>query len=240
MRDSQVDPWSLVVEGRLEEAVSAYTMLYSRDPSPDLLFNRGVLLLEMRRPDIALTDFRRLIQEEGPSTMPDGYLVFLGICHWFLDSPQEALLAWKRSLSAPYTDAGGGLEAEAVLLYAGTRLEDLDAVAEARQALRSHQSATGGSWHAAATSFLLGNTTSVDLRTALSSVAHPALRARWECQADFYDGIRALSDSSRVRFSACMKKAASNRAAILEYGHHIGRWEETRGFPVPAFQIDGS
>lgn len=251
------DPWQLVVAGELGRAIEEYTRRYNDEARPSHLRNRGVARLLGRDYDTALEDFERAASMEDARLQGASDLVFQGVCHWCLGRPQPALRCWRRSLDTRYTDPSGGVESEAVLYYAGLRLQDSSLVKEPLALLRKrwrrhlqqqrriqdrgylthHDLVHPGlaTWPGPVVPFLLGMTDAGDLQHAVDVGASGTLRVRQQCQADFYVALQALSEGDSSGFQMAMGRCARSSYGFLEHEYFLARWEVEMGFPQPAF-----
>jgi len=132
------DPWTLIETGQYEAAISEYSRLYEEKGRKFYLNNRGRAYLLVGNYNAALRDFRHSIETDDPRYRSTGDYVYAGISLWYLNRPDEAIPIWRAGLSAPYTDAAGGVEIPALLLYAGCRLRDFALQTEAVQLLKKH------------------------------------------------------------------------------------------------------
>jgi tetratricopeptide (TPR) repeat protein len=126
--------WSLALSGDFQ---TAYSML-SRDiaAEPQRAFhymNRGLVLLNLSQLIDAQRDFARY-SEIRPHSV-SGYIMF-GLVLWLQNDIEPAIESWRRALQAPYTDEAGGVEAPALLYYAGLIRQDQQRLDEARGLLR--------------------------------------------------------------------------------------------------------
>jgi hypothetical protein len=258
MVPEQKSPWTLVMARRYDEAADEYARSYATGGGTFALRGQAKALLLAGRPAEALLHFREVIEATETKLRGAGDFIDVGTCHWYLRQPQEAVVAWRESLTTPYTDAAGGVVPPAVLLYAAARLADSDLEADAARLLRSHlkkhqrrvrrgQATTARqahedfvhpglfSWPGALVPFLLGEIGTEELDHAAAKSASDVLRSRWQCQADFVAGIRAMRENRQSAFRDRMTKSASSPHGELEHEFCLARWEVASGFPAHPF-----
>lgn len=244
--------WDLVFAKRYAEALELFQQRRAEDDGELPLRAHAQMLLLLGRPAEAIPEFSQVIDATEPKFRNHSDFFFLGTCHWYLSQPTEAITAWLQGLTAPYTDAAGGVECPAILLYAATRLRDDRLEAEALRLLRGHwrkhlrrvrrgaaKTARQAhedfvhpglySWPGALVPFLLGE---ID-ENALDAAAtrFEALRSRWQCQADFIAGLRAKREGNEAAFRERMARSAAAQYGELETGFYLARWEVANDFP---------
>jgi lipoprotein NlpI len=229
------EAWQLRRNGQYEKAIELCTQLYNEDPTPFNLFDRGMTYLEMADYASALEDFKRVVDIQEPTLMADVYYIFQGVCYWYLNQPSQAVEVWKQGITAPYTDAAGGVTPPALLLYAAQRLHDAELNKEALRLLRKHARRKLREWPGAIVPFLLGKIGVEELETKVKLAVKEILIARWQCQADFYIALRALREGDWAAFQSRMTRCAENPYGYHEHEHYLALWEAERGFPRTAF-----
>jgi len=229
------DPWNLVETGRYAEAREIYTHLYATHGGRFYLHNRGLCALLLGDYASALQDFTQALVESGSLSRNDSDSIYQSICFWHLRQPTRTVDCLRQSLTASYTDAAGGVEAPALLLYVAERLHDSAVRQEALALLRRHARRKLQSWPGPIVPFLLGKIDAVSLEREAHAV--PELRTRWLCQAHFFVGLRALQAGDQVNFVARMTRCATDPGAHLEHEYYFARWEVVQNFPEPAFVV---
>jgi tetratricopeptide (TPR) repeat protein len=222
------------VDGQYEKAIAAYSQQFEDDGRAPNLINRGLDYLLMGDLACALDDFRGSLTVEPPRFWSSGQFALQGICHWFLDQPEQAVAAWQEAGTAPYTDIAGGVEPSILLLYAAERLDREDLRREALSLLRRHARRKLQTWPGPAVPFLLGKTDNEDLERALAAVS-VQLRPRYQCQFDFFVALHAFRTGDIEQFKTHMARCAGNSNGIVEDGYYLARWEVMRNFPIPPF-----
>jgi hypothetical protein len=258
MPDASPDPWTLVTAKRYADAAEAYSRLLADGGGEIALRGRATALLLAGRPAEALRDFRQVLDTSDSRYHCSGDFLDLGTCHWYLSRPTEAVAHWRAAQSAPYTDAAGGVECPAFLMYAGVRLGDAAVEAEAVGLLRNHwrrhqrrvrrgrpRTARQAhedlvhpglyAWPGAIVPFLLGKIDVGELDGAAVNTPSDVLRARWQCQADFAAAVRAVREGDRDGFRSRMASSAASPYGELENEFHLARWEVENGFPTQPF-----
>ena len=83
--------------------------------------------------------------------------------------------------------------------------------------------------------FLLGRIHTGELDQEAQRPASDILRARFQCQADFYVALRSLREGHTGAFRERMKRCAESSNGALEHEFFLARWEVHHDFPEPAF-----
>lgn len=199
------DPRQLLEEGRYEEL--------AHDDHP---LWRGLALLELKRWPLAARTF-----EEAPDAGQSGTLLELaGAAHWLSGQRETAVERWISALDAGYDGPASRLKPPALLVYAGTRLNDERYVLRGTRLLtRNWKPKVQRIWPGPVAGFLLGH---IDAASFLEDgYADPELEARRKASAHFW---AALKDPSKARehYEAAAK---SEGASALEVEHHLAQGE---------------
>jgi hypothetical protein len=250
--------WDLVEAKRYSEAAEVYSRDFAESGDTFALRGRAKALLLAGRAAEARDDYARVIEETEPDRRNDGDYLDLGTCHWYLGQPAEAVARWRQGLSAPYTDAAGGVVCPVFLLYAGVRRGDAAVEAEAvgllrdrwqkhRRRVRRGPATTDRqvhedfvhpgllAWPGALVPFLLGE---IDTAALDEAAANPdVLRARQQCQADFAAAVRALREGDDGGFRSRMSRSAGSPHGELENEFCLARWEVENRFPSRPFAV---
>jgi tetratricopeptide (TPR) repeat protein len=225
--------WDLLISG---EYLAAAEALSPRVDEGDLvsLHNRGTALLAAGEPQGAVADFERLIKIRPENLRNDGDYLMLGAALWHLGEFHRAVGTWQAGVGAPYTDAAGGVQCPAILLYAGERLGDHSLRAESIQLLERAVRRKPRIWPAPIAVFLLGQLNQEQVDEHARTGVPERLANRQQAQADFYVGVQALRLNDLARFETRMRSSASNARAVIEPEHHLATWEVQHGLPDPA------
>lgn len=236
-QQSYNDPWKLVEDKHYQQALEVYAHLYAQDGRPSHLYNQGLIYLALQDYTAALEAFTRVIAVKPHDRRSDSEYLYQGICFWYLNHPSRTVEIWRQSLAAPYTDAAGGVQASAILLYAAERLQDTPLRKEALRLLRKHARRKLQGWPGPIVPFLLEqhNAAELDWQVSVSTVRNQTLLDRWQCQADFYIALRALREGDRGLFTGRMIRCAQSPYGLLEPEYYLALWEVQRQFPDPAF-----
>lgn len=234
-RPTSADALALRRRGRLQEAVEAYSKLYEFDGRPPSLSGRGRTYLLMGNYAAALADFEQAIAIEAPNFLGDSQFLSLGVAHWFLNQPTHSIAAWQRGLNTPYTDAAGGVELPALLLYGAVRLRDALLEKKAIKLLEQFATDEKKAWPGSIAPFLLGKIDTQELLSNIKASKSDILRARFQCQADFFIGLRAYIKSDKRTFQEAMIRCSENYYGDLHHEYYLAHWEVKRNFPEPAF-----
>jgi tetratricopeptide (TPR) repeat protein len=256
------NPWRLIEEKQYPAAIEEYSRLFSETRRVPFLHNRAIAYLLAGSVREALRDWREAIELTPTHMQPSSHYLFAGVCHWHLGDPRQAVATWEQGLTANYTDAAGGVEVPAILLYAAERLYDAELRAQSLQRLRrlwhgfqkraqQRKQRSGKSahddfvhpglatWPGPVVPFLLGLITEGEFAGYVHSEGQATLRVRRQCQVDFYSALVVLSRHDTVQFRKGIAKCADNEYGMLEHEYFLARWEVQHGFPEPAFQKVG-
>jgi hypothetical protein len=249
------DPWELVQTRQYEAAIREYSRLHETKGGRMWLFNRGITYLLMTDYPAALADFKQMIETEESRLRGDSDYIHSGICCWCMNRTEEALRFWREGLTAPYTDAGGGVAVPALLLYGAERLQDRSLRNEAnrhlkrrwqkhlrRQPIRHDRRQITRddlihpgllAWPGAIVPFLLGKVDQTEFWQNAGNAGNDVLQARWQCAAHFYVGLRGLCEGNFSEFQDGMNRCATSGHFELEHVFYLARWEVERGFRGP-------
>lgn len=252
------DPWSYVLQGEYEKAIELYKKAYDRDQHDTHLNNLGIIFLLKNDFVTAKEYFLQAIEKCDPKYIGDSQYIKLGISEWCLNRPYQAIENFRRSLDTPYTDAAGGVTSGAVLLYAGSRLNDQAIIQEALKVLNrcwsdyvkmvkrrmkkanrtidhdTFSHAQMGNWPGAIVPYLLGIIDDVTFAKNIDRY-EGFLRIRTQSEIDFYIGLRSYRENNYEQFRIRMKASANPTSVIFEDVHFLARWEVMRNFPIPPF-----
>ena len=106
--------------GRYEEAADRYTHQLGNRLDAPTLRNRALAYLMLDRFAAALEGYQMARELDGEQYENSSDCYSVGICHWWMGHADLAVAEWRRAVHAPYTDAAGGVETPALLLYAGS------------------------------------------------------------------------------------------------------------------------
>lgn len=205
------DPRQLLEEGRFEEL--------AHDDHP---LWRGLALLELKRWPLAARTF-----EEAPDAGQSGTLLELsGAARWLAGEREVAVERWIAALDAGYDGPAGRLKPPALLVYAGTRLNDERYVLRGTRLLtRGWKPKVQRIWPGPVAGFLLGH---IDAASFLEEgYADPELEARRLSSAHFW---AALKDPQKARqhYEAAVQTSG---ASVLEVEHHLAQGELAAAAP---------
>ncbi len=226
--------WEQLRCGEYSEAITGFSEEISRAASTGAFNNRGMAHLHLGDYDLALADFKaaNALSNAVLQTVSDGKMC--GVALWMAGRKQEAVATWLAGAEASiagkvrYGDAAGGVTIGNLLLFAGIRYEDENAVAVAtrllRKRLRTKQSTA---WPGPASRYVLGIGTESEMLSAISQV--PVLRGRQLCQARFYIGVHAFSMGDKAGYYQAMHEAFElGRVAKLEAEYYLALHEKVR------------
>jgi HPt (histidine-containing phosphotransfer) domain-containing protein len=199
------DPRQLLEEGRLEEL--------AQDDHP---LWRGLALLELKRWPQAARTF-----EEAPDAAQSGTLLELaGAAHWLAGERDQAVERWIAALDAAYEGPSSRLKPPALLVYAGTRMNDERYVLRGTRLLaKNWKPKVARVWPGPVAGFLLGH---IDEASFLEEgYQDPELEARRLASAHFW---AALKDPPKAQ-EHYQAAAGSEGASSLEVEHHLAHGE---------------
>ncbi len=229
------DAFALQRQGKFQEAIEVYSRLYELDGRIPSLFGRGTTYLLMGDYAAALADFEQVIATEDPRFLGDTHFLAQGIAYWFLNQPDRTIEVWQQGLKAPYTDAAGGVELPALLLYAAERLSDATLRNKALRLLKKFTKGRRRAWPGDVAPFLLGKIDSQELLRDVQARKSERLKGRFQCQADFFIGLRAYIKNDKAAFAQAMLRCSENPNGDLHHEFYLAHWEVERNFPEPAF-----
>jgi hypothetical protein len=231
-------PWELIIQGEYQKAIERLTDLLSEDPQPPDFRNRGLVYLILNDYQSALSDFSSAISMTPEKFLSDYDYICQGMCYWFMNDPQKAIGIWELSLSAPYTDSAGGIEAIALFLYAGICINNEKTINKGRKLLsrywkdyQKHNTAMLY-WPAHIAPFLLGEMGIEDFLNAYQSAKSEILQNRWKCQIYFYLGIKGLIDGDIQNYQASLRKCLDYDQTKVDYQYYLARWTVNNNFPI--------
>jgi tetratricopeptide (TPR) repeat protein len=240
------DPWKLVMAGRFQDAVEAYTREIAIDPWVGAYRGRAAAHLNLGDLDAALRDFRtaeevRARNASRIAQIPtDAHSQDFGVVAWLRGQYQEAREHWARAVELlmtagnVMTDAAGGVESGLLLWFAGVRLK-AGAYREAASRLleRLCRSERIGLWPGPGALYVLGRISADAMFEAADSMSR-MLTDRQMCQAHFYHGVQALSKGDFPLFAAEMSKAvARGESTRIEHEYYLAKYELGRAPTSP-------
>lgn len=215
------DDWEAFVNGSSADAAIRFADLYAASGDQPTLFNLGMALLDDANYEMAREAFDSLNKHmEELNEAAEVNYIYRGLVDWAEDRPAEAVNFWKKSLTAPYVDDGGGVTGPAFLWYAGARLRDEALVRTAEKHLRKfpvgRRALFQQHWPGsrAIGVFLLGE---VDAETFSERWRYAprdeVLEARRRCRTAFWIAAKATDPAERRRL---LVSAVADRRAIGE------------------------
>ena len=254
--------WNYIQSKHYQLAIEECSRAFRETGSVSHLYNRGIAYLLSKNYSAALEDHQNIIDHTEAKFLASSHYLRLGICYWYLDDPDQAVVSFQQSLSTPYTDASGGVQAPAILLYVAERLHDDKIRHESLQILkkywRNHQrrqkrrEKRGGrrtyhdfvyqglfGWPGPIVPLLLKKIDKEYFLDILDrSAKNSTLKSRHECQAQFYLATLALLDGNFEGFRKAMKSCAKSKHGVLEEEYYLALWEVENNFPEPAFALE--
>jgi hypothetical protein len=199
------DPRQLLEQGRFEEL--------AHDDHP---LWRGLALLELKRWSQAARTF-----EEAPDAGHSGTLLELaGAARWLGGEREVAVERWAAALDAGYEGPASRLKPPALLVYAGTRMNDQRFVLRGTRLLtKAWKPKVQRIWPGPVAGYLLGH---IDEQSFLDEgYEDPDLEARRSASAHFWVALRN-PEKAREHYQASVQKEG---ASVLEVEHHLAHGE---------------
>ena len=184
------------------------------------IYNRGLCLLHMNRPEEALADFQTLSKLRPDSD--SGYIA-AGIALWWLDRPRESAKIWRKSINTKYTDAAGGVEVPALLFFAASRLFDSSLEMESLDLLRNRwKTKRSKAWPGQIAGFILGK---LDEETFLigNVTDNPVWMKRRLTKAYFWIGLSYYRQGNMKKYKYYLQESLSGH--ILEPEYYLAKHE---------------
>ena len=224
-------------EGEFQDAIRLYSQCIelAGEDKAFHLSNRAITYMEAGDYSLELEDYKYLVVITDSRFIPDDYFIYQGICHLYLEQSQEVLPVWKKGLTAPYTDAAGGVVIPSLILYGAERIGDPEAERLALHLLEKPATRGSEGWPGAIVPFLLGRIDTDEFLNVAHSTSSEVLRARWQCQADFYIGLRAIRGGQFSKSKDAFRRCSNNPYGCYEAEYFLARWEVMNNFPDPAF-----
>jgi hypothetical protein len=174
---SDSDPYQLIVDGKYQDAIEVYSRLFERTKEAPHSRNRATAQLCLDDASGALASIKAAQALQEPRFRGDHDNAWEGVCHWYLDRPAAAVAAWQAGLDAPYTDAAGGVELPALLVYAAVRLGDEALARQAEGVLDERVREQPRAWPGPLAPFLLGamSESALDAHAEALSMGNPTL-----------------------------------------------------------------
>lgn len=222
--------WEAFISGSSADAAARFADLYAETGDQPTLYNLGLALLDGGDYQTAREAFESIIKHASESqTVGEADFIYRGLIEWGAQRPDLAVTFWKRALSAPYVDDGGGVTAPAFLWYAGSRLNDPVLLHDATKRLEKFRFGRKGDWidrwpgSRAIAAFLLGE---VDAETFSDRwTAGPGdnvLEIRRRSRVSFWVASKMVERTERRKF---LTAAIADKHAILECEYSAAKIE---------------
>ena len=216
-----ISEWNLMEMGQFELAYEKITKHIVDDPKRILryIYNRGLCLLNLEKPEQALLDFQKLI--ELRQTSDSGY-IGAGVALWWMDQKTQAVQIWQNAIDSRYTDAAGGVTVPALLFFAASRLKELNLEKDSIRLLRTRSKTKRASaWPGPVAKFLLGDITEEELLQKVYQF--PTLQARMLTKANFWIGVDHYRDGNIESYRYHLNQTRAGH--ILEPEHYLAKVE---------------
>lgn len=222
--------WQLVKNGKYNEACRVADDEFKVDSSVLPLRNKVFALLRLERYSDAVQLCEEIIMRQHGDS--DSDFIFLGTSCWLAGRHDQAIAAWQAASDAKYTDAAGGVEICLLLFYASIKLGDcsLRRESESRLEVLCKQPEIGN-WPGPIALFILRQLRESDLLSAASN--QPILKAKQECQAQFYIGVLRLANGDREGCVEHMLRSTSQGVVCLMKQEFYLANAEVRGSSMP-------
>jgi hypothetical protein len=222
-RPATADVWTLVLQDRFQEACEQADAEYQQTGGVFPLRNKISALLLLKQYSDALALSARVIKEDGGDVDID--FITMGIAHWALGNPKQAIQAWLSAENCAYTDAAGGMQLQIILYFAGLRTQDEKLSARSLQKIKKLAGEDAAvNWPGALGPYILNQTDAEKVQAAISTV--PILKERELCQKSFVDGIKELEHNNKKGYIHALQACISYRPhSYLEPLHHLAMAE---------------
>jgi tetratricopeptide (TPR) repeat protein len=231
-----VSGFELFLEGRIEEAITAYSHEFKAKPSPLTLANRALARLSLGDHAGALADYRAAeeMQVREGGERGDAYSKRIGLVYWLMGLEEEALRVWEDVVDAlssggiAFTDAAGGVQSGLLVWFSSAVRKDQAAHRKAITFLsKLSKKSSSKNWPGPIANYVLG---SIDYTTLMQAAQQQStLALRRGCQAVFYAAVDASAHGDLVRMVQLQKMAieyGEEAALEIEYflaGHEFKR-----------------
>lgn len=213
--------WNLMKAGQFELAYEMISSQIANNPNSTRrhIYNRGLCLLNLKKAEQALVDFRTLIELRPDS---DAGYIGAGLALWWMDQYTQAIEAWSNGINSVYTDAAGGISVPAFLFFAATKLKDPGLEKESIKLLRiRYQTKQAGAWPGPIAGFLLAKINEADLIEKAEQ--RPALRTRMLTKVRFWLGVHGLRQKNIALYRHHLYQATLGH--ILEPEYYLAKAE---------------
>jgi len=200
------DPRELLEAGRFEEL--------AHDDHP---LWRGLALLELKR----FSEAARVLEETPDAALSGTLMELAGAARWLAGDREAGVERWITALEAGYEGPSARLKPPALLIYAGTRMNDERYLLRGNRLLaKTYKPKVSRVWPGPVAGFLLGK---IDEQAFLEEgYEDPELEARRLTSAAFW---AALKNPERAKELYALALQPEESAAVLEVEHHLARGE---------------
>ena len=230
------DPFYLIRQKKFDEAIKIYSEKLNNKLHAPSLANRGTAYLNIGDFDSALKDFKKA-EEIYNKEMPDradGYLKLVGLTLWLKGEKNEAANLWcnlARDLDAKkivFSDSAGVLSG--TLLWYASFTKEINQFRELAEKYLNNRIKLSSikHWPGPVAQYLLGRIFEEGLIKAAHSNSE-ILTHRQLCQAYFYIGVKALSNSDLENFQKNIAKSVTyGETSLLEIEYYLAKNEMDR------------
>jgi tetratricopeptide (TPR) repeat protein len=199
------DPRELLEAGRYEDLAHDEHPLW-----------RGLALMELKRYSEAAKVFEEAPEAQGSGTM----LELAGAARWLGGDREGAVERWVSALDAGYDSPSAPVRPPALLVYAGTRMNDQRYVMRGMRLLgKLWKPKVGKIWPGPVAGFLLDKLETE--RFIEDGYEDPRLEARRLTSAHFWAGLKDPA-TAQEHFQAAVQLEG---AGVLEVEHHLAHGE---------------
>lgn len=209
------NPWGLMQARDWAGALAAYTASWNSTGNQEDLFNRALVLLNMRRWQEALSDFQQCLSL-GRSRGANAHQM-VGAIHWLMGHQREAVAWWQSSLQTEPSRWNAIARSPALLVYAGVKLNYEWLVMDGLRRMKEvWKPGHNPRWPGILPGMYLG-----EVSADRPEVYVDATGERELCQAYFYTGVIALRNGDTTLATRRFRQAADLEGAVLEVEYHL-------------------
>lgn len=231
--------WSLIEQGRLDEALLRATEEYNNDPTSFApLRHRAISSLLLKEYKGALNDFLTVLNTPDPfyvnneyyendrvNDKGDGDYIDVGVAYWLLNEHDAATKMWIDAMTLRFKYTNNIMIPPCVGFFAGVYLNDLKIIREAKKYIKKRYRKTIPLGR-----FLLDEITEEELLGEIKPAS--PLKDRTTCKYEFYIASKHLEKGDKSGFIEHLKKCVETKKIIeSEYFLAVGELDKIERNP---------